>query len=104
MTERDPATAVYPAYPEPRPHARAGQLPLSRRPVPLVRVLPELAFHLNAWVVMHEDLRAARRVRLVFEHLVAQLGAYATQAHETRPVAAEARPPSTRGRPSRPER
>ncbi|WP_437894774.1 LysR family transcriptional regulator [Sorangium sp. So ce124] len=76
------------------------QLPLSRRPVPLVRVLPALAFHLDAWVVMHEDLRAVRRVRLVFEHLVAQLGAYATQARETRPVAAKARPPGTRRRPS----
>ncbi|WP_437618194.1 LysR family transcriptional regulator [Sorangium sp. So ce1151] len=60
------------------------QLPLSRRPVPLVRVLPALAFHLDVWVVMHEDLRAVRRVRLVFEHLVAQLGAYATQTRETR--------------------
>ncbi|WP_437732703.1 LysR family transcriptional regulator [Sorangium sp. So ce1335] len=72
------------------------QLPLSRRPVPLVRVLPALAFHLDVWVVMHEDLRAVRRVRLVFELLVAQLGAYATQARATRP-AAKARPPGTRG-------
>ncbi|AUX30644.1 MULTISPECIES: hypothetical protein [Sorangium] len=44
------------------------QLPLSRRPVPLVRALPALAFHLDVWVVMHEDLRAARRVRLVFTY------------------------------------
>jgi DNA-binding transcriptional LysR family regulator len=73
------------------------QLPLSRRPVPLVRVLPELGSHLDAWVVMHEDLRAVHRVRLVFEHLVAQIGAYATPAREARPRA-EARPPSTRGR------
>jgi DNA-binding transcriptional LysR family regulator len=75
------------------------QLPLSRRPVPLVRVLPELAFHLDAWVVMHEDLRAVSRVRLVFDHLVAQMGAYATQARETRPVKEDARVPSAGGRP-----
>jgi len=55
----------------------ACQVPLSRRPVLLVRVLPDLAFHLDAWVVMHEDLRAVTRVRLVFDHLVAALGAYA---------------------------
>jgi DNA-binding transcriptional LysR family regulator len=69
------------------------QLPLSRLPVPLVRVLPELAFHLDAWVVMHEDLRAVSRVRLVFDHLVAELGAYAAQARGARPAAAKARPP-----------
>jgi hypothetical protein len=39
----------------------------------LVRVLPEIASHLDAWVVMHEDLRAVKRVRLVFDHLVAEL-------------------------------
>ncbi|WP_437726967.1 hypothetical protein [Sorangium sp. So ce861] len=39
-----------------------------------------------------------RRVRLVFEHLVAQLGAYATQARETRAAAAKARPPGARGK------
>lgn len=37
-------------------------------------VLPE-AFHfdLDMWVVMHEDLRAVHRVRLVFDHLVSAL-------------------------------
>lgn len=75
------------------------QVPLSRCPVPLVRVLPALAYHLDIWVVMHEDLRAVRRVRLVFEHLIAQLGAYAAQARDSRPVAATARPPGTRERP-----
>ncbi len=60
------------------------QLPLSQRPVPLVRVLPKLAFHLDAWVVMHEELRAVKRIRLVFDHLVAQLGAYAAQPGKTR--------------------
>lgn len=53
------------------------QVPLSLRPVPLQRVLPDLTLHLDAWVVMHEDLRAVARVRLVFDHLIAGLGAYA---------------------------
>lgn len=68
------------------------QLPLSRHPVPLVRVLPSLALHLDAWVVMHEDLRPVGRVRRVFEHLVRELGAYAAGA--TPPPAV---PPPGRG-------
>jgi DNA-binding transcriptional LysR family regulator len=40
----------------------------------LTRVLPSLAFPLEAWVVMHEDLRSVRRVRLVFDALVEGLG------------------------------
>lgn len=43
----------------------------------LRRVLPALRFALEAFVVMHEDLRRVRRVRLVFDHLVAELGRYA---------------------------
>jgi DNA-binding transcriptional LysR family regulator len=42
----------------------------------LVRVLPQLTFHLEAWVVMHEDLRQVRRVRTVFDHLVEELRLY----------------------------
>lgn len=42
----------------------------------LVRVLPRLGFPLHIWLVMHEDLRGARRVRTVFDHLVTTLGAY----------------------------
>jgi len=45
----------------------------------LERVLPRLGFPLDTWVVMHEDLRGARGVRVVFDHLVAQLAAYATR-------------------------
>lgn len=43
----------------------------------LVRVLPalEVAAY-EVWVVMHEDLRGTHRVRLVFDHLVAGMGAY----------------------------
>ena len=54
------------------------QAPLSQRAVPLVRVLPRLALHIEAWVVMLEDLRAVGRVRVVYEHLVAGLAAYAS--------------------------
>lgn len=44
----------------------------------LVRVLPQaVAFDYAVWVAMHEDLRDTRRVRLVFDHLAAGLGAYA---------------------------
>lgn len=53
-----------------------AQVPLATRDARLVRVLPRLAFPLDVWVVMHEDLRALRRVRRVFDHLVAGLGAY----------------------------
>jgi DNA-binding transcriptional LysR family regulator len=52
------------------------QVPLSARPEPLVRVLPSLVFKLDAWVVMHEDLRQSARVRAVFDALVAGLAAY----------------------------
>lgn len=53
------------------------QVPLSRAPVPLVRVLPSVRFDLEAWVVMHEDLRRVERVRIVADHLTAELAAYA---------------------------
>ena len=42
----------------------------------LVRVLPELRFELEVFVVMHEDLRASPRVTLVFQHLCDALAAY----------------------------
>ncbi len=40
----------------------------------LVRVLPEMSFNLESWIVMHEDLKHMRRVRLVFDYLVKALG------------------------------
>lgn len=44
----------------------------------LVPVLPEtLEFGYEMWVAMHEDLRETRRVRLLFDHLVEGLSAYA---------------------------
>lgn len=44
----------------------------------LVPVLPDLFdFSLDMWLAMHEDLRQSRRVRLLFDHLAVELGAYA---------------------------
>lgn len=71
------------------------QIPLSQRPVPLVRVLPSLALHLEAWVVMQEDLRAVGRVRLMFDHLVAGLARYASGSPLRRP---SRRPPKAGSR------
>ncbi|MDQ0475041.1 LysR family transcriptional regulator [Labrys wisconsinensis] len=51
----------------------------------LTPVLPALRFPLPTWLVMHEDLRTVPRVRIVFDHLVEALGAYAagrTGGHE----------------------
>jgi DNA-binding transcriptional LysR family regulator len=43
----------------------------------LVPVLVDiLRFELDMWLVTHEDLRASRRVRLLFDHLAETLGAY----------------------------
>jgi DNA-binding transcriptional LysR family regulator len=43
----------------------------------LVRVMPETTvFRLGVWIVMHENLRASRRMRLMFDHLVDQTTAY----------------------------
>lgn len=52
------------------------QVALARRDG-LIPVLPgALAFELGVWVVMHKGLKSSRRVRLLFEHLAAQLTAY----------------------------
>jgi DNA-binding transcriptional LysR family regulator len=56
------------------------QVPLAARPPRLQRVLPKLSFDLPVWVVTHENLRASRRVSLVFEHLVASLTKYVRSA------------------------
>lgn len=54
----------------------ACQVPLALRTPSLRRVLPRIEFPLETFVVMHEDQRSVRRVRLVFEHLVEALGEY----------------------------
>ncbi len=51
------------------------QIGLAMREPELVAVLPgQVEFGLEMWLAMHEDLRASRRVRLVFDHLAAGLG------------------------------
>lgn len=50
---------------------------IARRDPNLVHVLEgAVEFELEAWVVMHEDLKASRRMRLMFDHLVAGLTDY----------------------------
>jgi len=50
---------------------------IARRMPELVAVMPS-AFHyaLEVWLVMHEDLKATRRVRLLFDHLAMGLTGY----------------------------
>ena len=50
---------------------------LARRDLALVQVLKSVTFDMEMWVVMHEDLKASRRMKLMFDHLVAELAAYA---------------------------
>ena len=53
------------------------QVPLGRRDADLVRLLPKhFAFGLEAWLVMHENLRGNPRMRVVFDHLDGQLSLY----------------------------
>jgi DNA-binding transcriptional LysR family regulator len=60
------------------------QVPLAVGPPRLQRVLPKVVFELPVWIVTHEDLRASRRVALVFEHLVGSLATYVRSAGESR--------------------
>ena len=39
----------------------------------------ELSFELEMWLAMHEDLRASRRVRLLYDHLAGELAALLAQ-------------------------
>ena len=52
------------------------QIALARRDK-LVPVLPgKIGFQLGVWLVMHRDLKASRRMRLMYDHLAAHLTAY----------------------------
>lgn len=74
------------------------QVPLASRDPNLLPVLAKMfSFNLEVWLVMHENLRATRRLRLTFEHLDAELSAYIRGG--TRRGAAGARGPA---RPPRP--
>ena len=57
------------------------QTGLARRQADLVPVLPDaFAINLDVWIAMHEDLRSVRRMRAMFDHLVAEVGAYVAEA------------------------
>jgi DNA-binding transcriptional LysR family regulator len=50
---------------------------IARRTPELVAVLPNaVQYALEVWLVMHENLKATRRVRLLFDHLAAGLTEY----------------------------
>jgi len=55
---------------------------IARREPELVQVLRGIGFSMEMWVVMHEDLKASRRMRLMFDHLVASLTAYAAMSRK----------------------
>lgn len=49
----------------------------------LVRVMSNVVvFNLGVWIVMHENLRASRRMRLMFDHLVEGITAYIREGRE----------------------
>jgi len=53
------------------------QIGIARRDAELVHLLPEhFAFQLGIWIAMHGNLRASRRMRLMFDHLAAGLSDY----------------------------
>jgi DNA-binding transcriptional LysR family regulator len=53
------------------------QIPIGRRDANLMRLLAsQFEFNLEIWVVMHENLRANVRMRVVFEHLCDALTTY----------------------------
>jgi DNA-binding transcriptional LysR family regulator len=60
------------------------QRPIAARDKALIPVLLEaLAFRLDMWLVMHEDLRASRPLRLLFDHLAEGLGRYVANGAAT---------------------
>jgi len=53
------------------------QAPMARTVPELEAVLPgRMSFQLEMWLAMHEDLRSSRRIRVTFDHLVAELRHY----------------------------
>jgi DNA-binding transcriptional LysR family regulator len=49
---------------------------IARRHPELVPVLKAIRFELEVWVAMHEDMRSAGRVRVLFDHIAAGLSAF----------------------------
>lgn len=77
-------------------HLRAGfgiggcQVLVAARDPDLVRLFQEsFAMPLEMWLVMHEDLRSIRRVRLLYDHLAEALAAHIAAGRKTRPRRAE---------------
>jgi DNA-binding transcriptional LysR family regulator len=57
------------------------QTTIAARMPELIRILPnEIIFTLEMWLVMHQDLKATRRVRLLFDFLRKRLGDYCAGA------------------------
>lgn len=53
------------------------QIPLAKALPDLVHILPgQIAFELEIWIVMHEDLKRVRRMRTTFDHLTERMRAY----------------------------
>jgi len=76
---------------------------VARRDPDLVAVLPgEVRFDLEMWLVMHENLRSSRRVRLLYDHLANALSAYAASGKPPKPaVKSPRKSPQKRGKPAR---
>lgn len=56
----------------------ACQAALAKQHPDLMPVLPGFTlFELEIWIVMHEDLKTSRRMRLMFDHLAEEMQAYA---------------------------
>jgi len=49
---------------------------IARRDPDLLPVLPEIGLAMPMWLVLHEDLRASRRLRLMLDHLANGLAGY----------------------------
>jgi DNA-binding transcriptional LysR family regulator len=60
------------------------QVGIARREPDFIQVLPDaFGFDLEVWVAMHEDLRATRRMRLMFDHLAAELRVYVASSQRS---------------------
>jgi DNA-binding transcriptional LysR family regulator len=54
---------------------------IARRDPNLVAILPDaISLPMDMWLVLHEDLRASRRLRLMMDHLAKGLGEYVAPA------------------------
>lgn len=77
---------------------------IARRDPDLIPIFPEqIAFELEMWLALHEDLRASRRLRLMVDHLAVTLADYVAQSRPRvrLPRPAPEKPRSQRSRTSR---